>query len=649
MNMNPDYLSESEIDYELKLRNEAVEGSKDKKKRALKNLMKTEEEGARAMILLTTVEEEIEEISKKLTELEKLWESGKNTKDTAFQEKTRSKLCHYKTRLDCIGLSDSSNVVLPKLMKTVDQLAAKLKEASVKEKRGRRLEYRDMVLPSDEQMKILSAIEKQRLKDAMETTIAILSKCEESDEDSGEETLDFNRTLIINDDRASSNHDGQGEPNNAGPFRFNNGNCRMVERRSPVTHWNLKFEGKPECLLDFLEDVSFRASAESVSNEELFKTAFHLFSKQALKWYKAFHKTFNTWQELVQALKKHFLKKDFDFVQIGRIRDRRQQEDEQFLTYFADVELMFQRLSQPISESEKLIILRRNMLPYLRARLATIPIRSVTILVELCHEIESDYMPDISNRDTRTNVTNENKNVSIISTTPDDILTHTIATEACPVNTYRNSNHNNGSDSKSTRNQLFERKSAGGNRNTQGAHSQSFINNVPNNNQLTNVYNQARAHETPHFASNQFTIQNDTRPNTHFTSIQSQGYNNSEAYQPMYLNNQPTQPPIWGNSVQGSNQNPSITNWYGNGQPGVNYAPVQPGSNMVGAAQSVQYGANGAINNARLVICFRCKQLGHPFSACRANLPYRRFCFGCGHEDVIKRNCPNCSRQGNGQ
>ncbi|XP_074033122.1 uncharacterized protein [Leptinotarsa decemlineata] len=49
---------------------------------------------------------------------------------------------------------------------------------------------------------------------------------------------------------------------------------------------------------------------------------------------------------------------------------------------------------------------------------------------------------------------------------------------------------------------------------------------------------------------------------------------------------------------------------------------------------------------ARQVICFRCKAPGHRAIGCA--IPKLLKCFGCNREGYTKRNCPSCSSKGNG-
>lgn len=53
-------------------------------------------------------------------------------------------------------------------------------------------------------------------------------------------------------------------------------------------------------------------------------------------------------------------------------------------------------------------------------------------------------------------------------------------------------------------------------------------------------------------------------------------------------------------------------------------------------------------NNNRVVKCWDCLENGHSFRAC-TNPQGRKFCFICGRREFTSRNCPQCSRVGNGR
>lgn len=42
------------------------------------------------------------------------------------------------------------------------------------------------------------------------------------------------------------------------------------------------------------------------------------------------------------------------------------------------------------------------------------------------------------------------------------------------------------------------------------------------------------------------------------------------------------------------------------------------------------------------IMCWNCKSKGHRFKDCRK--PRRKFCYGCGKEDTLKRDCTSCSK-----
>jgi hypothetical protein len=98
-----------------------------------------------------------------------------------------------------------------------------------------------------------------------------------------------------------------------------------------------------------------------------------------------------------------------------------------------------------------------------------------------------------------------------------------------------------------------------------------------------------------------------------------------------------------------NNFNPNLNNNSGHfsqntqfsGQPAVSAPPNNPA-----VGQSNPNGPEQAPRNPNIV-CFRCRQQGHPYQLCQAMMPHKIFCFRCGYPDVTAPRCPRCA--GNGQ
>ncbi|KAJ3649394.1 hypothetical protein Zmor_021141 [Zophobas morio] len=108
----------------------------------------------------------------------------------------------------------------------------------------------------------------------------------------------------------------------SGPRANRDNNFPSVNSNSvPVYKWNLKFDGKGS-LLQFLEQVNDLAQARKVSSEELFDSAYDLFTGPALTWYRSVKYTVSDWPSLVSLLKTVFLSDDNDEKIMDMIRSR---------------------------------------------------------------------------------------------------------------------------------------------------------------------------------------------------------------------------------------------------------------------------------------------------------------------------------------
>lgn len=154
-----------------------------------------------------------------------------------------------------------------------------------------------------------------------------------------------------------------------------------------VAKWNIKFNGvtDPRSFLERVEDLQ---RADGVSDAKLLNSASRLFTDQALIWFRAVRERVSTWKELTTLFLKDFDQVDYDYKLLGEIRLRTQGVDEPLHIYFSIMSCMFDRLSKPLPETEKLEILRRNIRPFYSQPLALVEISSINNLQEKCKIIE---------------------------------------------------------------------------------------------------------------------------------------------------------------------------------------------------------------------------------------------------------------------
>ncbi|KXJ68007.1 hypothetical protein RP20_CCG006673 [Aedes albopictus] len=170
---------------------------------------------------------------------------------------------------------------------------------------------------------------------------------------------------------------------------------RPYQRKSlPVSKWKLeKYAGTDQGLKlnEFLHLVSQLALSESVSESELFDSAFHLFTGPSLNWYMSMRSTGRlvNWTHLVFELRKAFVHPELDSLVRARIYQRRQARNETFQDFYYEMESMFRSMSNPMAEWEKVDVLRRNMRTDYKKALLWKPIANLSELLEAGHLIDA--------------------------------------------------------------------------------------------------------------------------------------------------------------------------------------------------------------------------------------------------------------------
>lgn len=138
-----------------------------------------------------------------------------------------------------------------------------------------------------------------------------------------------------------------------------------TKRTKPVSEWNLRYDGRDggHGLMGFIKEVEFYAQSEDVSDNELFRSAIHLFSGAAKTWFMSGVENgdFSSWKDLVTEMKKEFLAPDHDHMSEFRAIERKQRPKEKFQDFFFDMQKLFNSLTKPISERKKFEIVFRNL------------------------------------------------------------------------------------------------------------------------------------------------------------------------------------------------------------------------------------------------------------------------------------------------
>jgi Retrotransposon gag protein len=170
-------------------------------------------------------------------------------------------------------------------------------------------------------------------------------------------------------------------------------NSRPINNHTlPVNKWKPIFfgeEGKGLALNEFLSQIEFLAESECVDEVELHSKIHHLFEGRAKNWLMYARKKYTTWSTLKSELRRTFLSPEFDFRQRRQCEDRLQKRNETFSIYLAEMERMFTSLSDPLTEKQKLEILKRNMKPVYRYAVASTDINSIRDLDLYCGRLDA--------------------------------------------------------------------------------------------------------------------------------------------------------------------------------------------------------------------------------------------------------------------
>lgn len=150
----------------------------------------------------------------------------------------------------------------------------------------------------------------------------------------------------------------------------------------------LKFNGKT-CVVSFIQKVDEFVTARGIDYSRVLSFGYEIFTDDALYWFRCARPKVNTWGELVALLKADFLPKNYDSQFKSDIRARTQGVNEPIAIYLSVMEVMFSRLTKPISEEDKLEILLTNIRPcYANALTPSSVINSIDDLKAICQHVE---------------------------------------------------------------------------------------------------------------------------------------------------------------------------------------------------------------------------------------------------------------------
>ncbi|CAH2226673.1 jg14360 [Pararge aegeria aegeria] len=157
----------------------------------------------------------------------------------------------------------------------------------------------------------------------------------------------------------------------------------------PISQWGVHFYGDNKFSVNaFIERVEELRDARNATDEDLWRHAIDFFKGNALIWFRANRMFVGNWNELVLLLKRTFQSPYYQEALLTEAKARTQGKNEPVLIFIAVMQNMFNRLPNPILESEKLMIIVKNLQPYYQRAVCRDTFTSLLDLVNVLRIIE---------------------------------------------------------------------------------------------------------------------------------------------------------------------------------------------------------------------------------------------------------------------
>lgn len=157
----------------------------------------------------------------------------------------------------------------------------------------------------------------------------------------------------------------------------------------PISQWGVQFSGDNTFSVNaFIERVNELKEARNATDDDLWRHAIDFFRGDALIWFRANKEYVENWNELVLLLKRSFQSPYYQEELLSEAKARTQGKNESVLIFVSVMQNMFNRLPKKISESEKIIIICRNLLPYYQKAVCRDVFTTITDLVNVLRVIE---------------------------------------------------------------------------------------------------------------------------------------------------------------------------------------------------------------------------------------------------------------------
>lgn len=162
-----------------------------------------------------------------------------------------------------------------------------------------------------------------------------------------------------------------------------------------VSQWDIKFSGlekDPLAVLKFIRSVDEYLTLKGVSERRLLASFKSLLRDEALVWYRnCLEDRVSSWRELQSELKTEFLPVDFSRKALENLKQYKQLDNESITRFIAHFEEEAGWLTQPLSEAEKLELIKKNISVKYQEKLWDKDISSKEQLINLCRKIDATF------------------------------------------------------------------------------------------------------------------------------------------------------------------------------------------------------------------------------------------------------------------
>lgn len=162
-----------------------------------------------------------------------------------------------------------------------------------------------------------------------------------------------------------------------------------------IYKWNIKFSGGADGLsaTEFVHKVKALSKSRGVQPASVLNGMPELLSGSASKWFRttSVEKPFTDLNDFCSRFLDDFEPCFRVDTRLELLKKRLQRPDERVVPYFADMSSEFQDISNPPPETERIRIIRKNLLPHFITHLACQKFNTVAQLRDACKEVESSY------------------------------------------------------------------------------------------------------------------------------------------------------------------------------------------------------------------------------------------------------------------